>query len=424
MRFLTVSALAALAPALVSASAIENFQQNNKRHHHNIHKRQAIPEVQTVYQTQVNVQTVNQVVTVTGGDDSAPATSTEASAETTTVVPSSAADAAASPVQSAVTETASAISSVAADAWSAVATSDSGSSVASASATSSESSEASSSAASSSSSSPSSSSSSDSSLGDAGALGITYSPYTNSGSCKSASQVKADIKKLSGFKIIRLYSVDCSGVENVLAAIGDNQKLFAGLYHLNSIEDDVSTLASAIKSSGKSWDIVDTVSVGNELVNSGEATTSQIKDGINTAKSALKNAGYTGNVVSVDTFTAVKNNKDLCEYSDYVAVNCHPYFDGGVTAEKAGEWLLEQIQSVYTACGSNKNVLITETGWPHSGDSNGEAVPSEENQKKAIEAIKEKTGASVFLFTVYNDLWKSPGALNVEQSWGLYGNTD
>lgn len=252
------------------------------------------------------------------------------------------------------------------------------------------------------------------------AKGITYSPYNADGSCKSASAVASDIAKLSDFEIIRLYGVDCSQVENVMAALGSSQKLFAGIYFVNDISGGISTLASAVNANG-GWDRVHTVSIGNELVNNGEATVSQVQSYIQQGRSALTAAGYTGPVVSVDTFIAVINNPGLCDLSDYMAVNAHAFFDGYVAADGAGDWVLEQIQRVASTC-SSKKVLITETGWPTKGDNNNVAVPSTENQQSALSTISDKCGNDVLFFNAYNDYWKSPGAFNAEQYWGIYSS--
>lgn len=264
----------------------------------------------------------------------------------------------------------------------------------------------------------SSSSSSGSSFSGA-AKGITYSPYNADGTCKSASDVASDISKLSSYEIIRLYGVDCNQAENVLAALGDGQKIFAGIYFMDQISAGIQTLASAVKANG-GWDVVHTVSIGNELVNGGSATPSQILSYVQEGKSALTSAGYTGPVVSVDTFIAVINNPELCKYSDYIAVNAHAFFDGHATAEEAGTWLLGQIQRVSSACGNSKSVFITETGWPTQGESNNVAVPSTSNQKAALLAISLSCGNDAIFFNAYNDLWKSPGSFNAEQYWGIY----
>lgn len=254
---------------------------------------------------------------------------------------------------------------------------------------------------------------------DGGAKGITYSPYSDDGGCKSSSEIASDIAKLSAFEIIRIYGVDCNQAEAVLSSIGSNQKVFAGIFDVANIQSGIETLASAVNNNG-GWGKIHTVSIGNELVNAGSASPSQIKNYMSTARSALSSAGYTGPVVSVDTFIAVINNPELCDYSDYMAVNAHAFFDGHYTADQAGEWVLQQIQRVYTACGGSKSVFITETGWPSQGSANGAAVPSSDNQKAAVASIKKVCGDAVTLFTAFNDYWKAPGSFGCEQYWGIF----
>lgn len=256
---------------------------------------------------------------------------------------------------------------------------------------------------------------------DGAAKGITYSPYSDDGGCKSSSQIKSEIQKLSGYETIRLYGVDCNQVDAALSGFAPGQKLFAGIFDVDNILSDVETLAKAVKNHG-GWDVVSTVSIGNELVNAGSATPAQVGKYVSQGRSALKSQGYTGPVVNVDTFIAVINNPDLCEHSDYMAVNAHAFFDGYVTAKQAGDWVLLQLQRVSTACGDKKKVFITETGWPTKGDSNNVAVPSTENQKSALQSISDKCGNDVTFFNAYNDMWKQPGAYNAEQYWGVYSS--
>ena len=270
-------------------------------------------------------------------------------------------------------------------------------------------------------SSSSSSSSEDVSSFASGVRGITYTPYESSGACKSASEVASDLAQLTDFPVIRLYGTDCNQVENVFKAKASNQKVFLGVYYVDQIQDGVDTIKSAVESYG-SWDDVTTVSIGNELVNGNQATPSQVGQYIDSGRSALKAAGYTGPVVSVDTFIAVINNPELCDYSDYMAVNAHAYFDKNTVAQDSGKWLLDQIQRVWTACDGKKNVVITESGWPSKGETYGVAVPSKENQKDAVSAITSSCGADTFLFTAFNDYWKADGAYGVEKYWGILSN--
>lgn len=255
------------------------------------------------------------------------------------------------------------------------------------------------------------------SVGSGGALGITYSPYNDNGSCKSASQVASDLAKLSGYSVIRLYGTDCNQVANVYAAKAANQKLFLGVFDMGSIASDCQAIHSGINGD---WGCVHTVSIGNELVNSGQASVDQVAGYVSQGRSALQGLGYSGPVVSVDTFIAVINNPGLCAHSDYMAVNAHAFFDGSIVASDAGPWAVQQTQRVWTACGGAKSVMITESGWPKSGSNNGVAIASEDAHAAAINSLKGAVGDDVILYTAFNDMWKNPGYLGVEQYWGIY----
>ncbi|KAK4611622.1 putative family 17 glucosidase SCW10 [Fulvia fulva] len=245
--------------------------------------------------------------------------------------------------------------------------------------------------------------------------GITYSPYNADHTCKSAEDVKRDLSKLTGYDLIRLYGSDCNQVANVLAAC--NAKLFLGVFDIKNLQTEASTL---IKQAKGSWDRVDTISIGNELVNSGGASVDEVVAAINTARGIFKAAGYSGNIVTVDTFVAIIANPGLCQASDYAAANCHAFFDGGKTAEQAGDFVKDQAQRVANACGG-KRVVITETGWPSQGSPNGAAVPSKENQAAAISSLKSKFDKDMFLFTAYNDMWKvdTAATFGCEKYWGI-----
>ena len=75
---------------------------------------------------------------------------------------------------------------------------------------------------------------------------------------------------------------------------------------------------------------------------------------------------------------------------------------------------------------SDKRIVVTETGWPWQGESNGAAVPGMDQQTRALSSIKDaysdKPG-DVFFFTAFNDLWKKAEAntFMAEQFWGMGG---
>jgi len=259
---------------------------------------------------------------------------------------------------------------------------------------------------------------------------MVYSPYSNNGNCKSASQIMSDFQKINGYGMVRIYGTDCNQVSNVLAAAkSKGMKLWAGVYDITQTESAVSTIIAA---AAGDWSSFHTVSVGNELINNGGATVSALITAIECARTNLKAAGYTGNVVTVDTVPAWTNpaNAALCDHSDFVAANAHSFFardwttgDGLVAPADTGSWAVGQAQKVSKAC-NGKTAWITESGWPTAGECKGLAVPSVENQAAAISSLKANFSNNLILFTAFDDMWKSataPNTFGAEQFWGVYG---
>ncbi|KAK0290284.1 Cell surface mannoprotein mp65 [Friedmanniomyces endolithicus] len=250
---------------------------------------------------------------------------------------------------------------------------------------------------------------------------LSYSPYNSEDSCKSQDQVNSDFNVISGYGMIRIYGTDCDQTATVLTAVkAKGMKLFAGVYDVNNVNAEVQQIVNAANGD---WSNFHTVSIGNEGVNNGAYSVDQVVSAIGTARSTLQAAGYTGKVVTVDTFVAMIANPQLCQASDYAAANCHPFFDGGVSAEDAGQFVLGQAQRVSEACGG-KETMITETGWPSDGETNGKAVPSQDNQVAAVNSIRTAFSNNVVLFSAFNDKWKqnNPGTFGAEHYWGIYGD--
>ena len=256
--------------------------------------------------------------------------------------------------------------------------------------------------------------------GQAG-YGLSYSPYDNNGDCKTADQISQDLQAFSGYGYLRIYGTDCDQTALVLpAAKARNMKIMAGVYDITDVASEIALIVSA--ASGD-WSAIDTVSVGNEVINSGTGTVAEVVSAVNQAKSLLSAAGYTGNVVTVDTFNAIIANPELCQVSDFAAANCHAFFDSSITADQAGSYVKEQAQQVQNAC-NGKLTIITESGWPSNGQTNGAAVPSEANQQAAISSLRSSFSDNLVLFSAFNDYWKQnfAGSFDAEQYWGIYGN--
>ncbi|QPG93885.1 hypothetical protein C2857_003343 [Epichloe festucae Fl1] len=240
-------------------------------------------------------------------------------------------------------------------------------------------------------------------------FGVSYTPYRADQGCKTQQDVDDDFKRMAGsYSIVRIYGTDCDQVPMVYSAAKTHgMQLFLGIWSPSSAQDEAVKISSGINGN---WSIVHTVSVGNELVNKGEASPEDLIRSMNKARSVLRAAGYNGPVVTVDTFTAVLAHPELCDESDYCAVNAHAFFDGTILPSETGPWLQKTMSNIKSAIsGQQKKIVVTETGWPTKGATNGVAVPSLENQKLALHSIKKQFASNpedIILFSAFNDLWK------------------
>ncbi|KAK9333159.1 glycoside hydrolase superfamily [Lipomyces starkeyi] len=256
---------------------------------------------------------------------------------------------------------------------------------------------------------------------------LSYSPYTNSGDCKTAEEVTEDLAIIAakGISTVRIYGTDCNSISTVESAAAMYAlKVIQGLWidssGIDSIDSGVSDLISW-GSMDSNWDMIAMITVGNEAVQDGYVTVSELLTKISSVRTQLRDAGYTGPITTAETPNVFISNPELCtsDLLDLVAINAQPYFDEHATAETAGEFDLGQIQVTKAAC-NNRDVFITETGYPSSGLMNYNNVPSVENQKIAIKNILEATNGNITMFTMYNDLWKDLGPYEVEQSFGIF----
>jgi exo-beta-1,3-glucanase (GH17 family) len=249
---------------------------------------------------------------------------------------------------------------------------------------------------------------------------MTYTPYTSSGDCKSATAVMADIAviKAAGFSVVRVYSTDCSGLVNIGAACeASGVRMIVGVFISNTGLSGAAEQVSDIVNWGK-FSIVDLIVVGNEAVFNGYCSASALAAFITDAKSKFSAAGYSGQCTTTEPLnTWQANSAALCDVVDVVAANIHPFFNADVEAANAGPFVASQLKIVDALC-PGKTGINLETGWPSDGTCNGKACPGPENQAIALKSISEHAGGKSVMFSFVDDPWKPAGEFGCEQHWG------
>ena len=249
---------------------------------------------------------------------------------------------------------------------------------------------------------------------------IAYSPYNNDGTCKGLSEVTTDMASLASYQLIRLYEPACNQIANVIAATkGKNIQIMAGVLGLDNGQYSTSVLQKQvddlISQVNGNWGVINTVNIGNELVNAGKADPSEVVSRVNQYRQELRAKGYNGPVVTVDTMVAMRSHIELCTASDYCAINCHAYYDGNVLPEDAGSFVLGFVQQISSMAGG-KTTIVTESGWPTQAPSIGKAVASVANMQAAIGSLKSTFSSNLVLYNAYNNLWFADPALRY---WGI-----
>ena len=249
---------------------------------------------------------------------------------------------------------------------------------------------------------------------------MTYSPYTSEGGCKDAGTVESDIAELAGkgFSTVRVYSTDCSTLENVgTSARNHGIKMILGVFiSKTGIEASKEQVWDIIN--WGQWDLVELIVIGNEAVFNKFCSASELAAYIKESADFFKKAGYTGPTTTTEPLAEwTSEGSAFCDVVDVVSANLYAFFNAQTTADKAGDFISAQIKELEWVC-PGKETYVMESGWPHAGECNGVACPSEENQATAIKSIQEVTGSKVIFFSFEDEAWKESGEFGVEQYWG------
>lgn len=184
---------------------------------------------------------------------------------------------------------------------------------------------------------------------------MTYSPYTSTGGCKSSSAVAADIASIAskGFTSVRLYSTDCSGLQNVgAAAASHGLKLVLGVFISETgISAAESQIGETTSWANGNYENVEMIVIGNEAVFNGYCTASALASFLASARSTLKAAGYSGPVTTTEPLNILQEySSTLCPAMDVASANIHPFFNADVSASSAGEFVATELRMLATVC--------------------------------------------------------------------------
>ncbi|GJC81099.1 putative glucan endo-1,3-beta-glucosidase eglC [Colletotrichum liriopes] len=203
---------------------------------------------------------------------------------------------------------------------------------------------------------------------------------------------------------IQAYSTD-DPIEAFEAAIETKTYILLGVWTsgTDNIDKEINALKKAVTKYGtKLTDLIIGASIGSEDLYRNSVTGVKNKSGvgadpktlvgfIDDFKSAFKDTPLSKvSIGHVDTWDVWGNttNKPVLDAIDWVGVDEYPYYenDKGNDIKNAGK-LFDKAYEATIATAGGKPVWVTETGWPVTGETWDEAVPSKANAKKYWDEI-------------------------------------
>lgn len=242
----------------------------------------------------------------------------------------------------------------------------------------------------------------------------------------------------SGFSSARLFTTIQAGstnapIEAIPAAISTDTTLLLGLWASAgqaSFDNEVAALTAAISQYGTAFtDRVVGISVGSEdlyrispkgvdNLSGPGAEPSTIAGYIGQVRSAISGTALsTKPIVHVDTWTAWANssNAEVVAAVDVLGMDAYPYYEteNGNDISNALN-LFNSALSQCQAASQGKEVWVTETGWPTTGETLAQAVPNVQN----AETYYKQVGCNT-IFGKINTWWFTLE----DPNFGVVGNS-
>ena len=225
---------------------------------------------------------------------------------------------------------------------------------------------------------------------------VTLDQFTN-----DFTTAKALAGTNHAFASARLYTCIQAGTINTpsdafQAAVNTNTSLLVGLWASagpDDINNEIAALTTFLGGSNGAAlaKLIVGISVGSEdlyrispigIINKSGvgASPADITNYIAQVKGAIASTPAKGALVGhVDTWTAWVNssNDAVITNSDFIGMDAYPYFQNTMTNPiEDGYSLFDAALTATIGVAGIKPVWVTETGWPVSGDTSGDAVPS------------------------------------------------
>ncbi len=152
----------------------------------------------------------------------------------------------------------------------------------------------------------------------------------------------------------------------------------------------------------------DMVIVGSEALLRGDVTEQQLLAYMSAVRQQIPSGVP---VTTADVYGILLGHPAVMQASDVILANFYPYWEG-YPIDYAVCGLSSMYQQVVAAA-AGKQVIVSETGWPSSGNTVGSAIPSAANSAAyfiGFVSWARANNVQYFYFEAFDELWKASSA--------------
>jgi len=252
--------------------------------------------------------------------------------------------------------------------------------------------------------------------------GFSFSPFRPGQSAEknifpSEAQIEEDLALLAGdAHAVRSYSVRGTLAEIPKLAASKGLNVVLGGWLSNIPKDNEEELQKLINVYRENHRNIVRVIVGNETLLRTEQTVPQMIEHLERVRKSVW-----APVSCAEPWHIWLKNPELVEHVDFIAVHLLPYWEG-IPIEEAVNYVVlryNELRRTYP----DKQIIITEVGWPSNGRTFGQAVASQTNQAKFLRrflATAEKNGFTYYIMEAFDQVWKKSEEGDAGAHWGVY----
>jgi exo-beta-1,3-glucanase (GH17 family) len=255
---------------------------------------------------------------------------------------------------------------------------------------------------------------------NSGVHGLCFSPYLEGqspGSRVDEAQIRARLGIIRPYtRWVRSFSCTDGHERTPRVAHELGMKTLVGAWLGTDRAVNEREIASAIELARAGH--VDILAVGNEVLLREDLSEDELLDYLRRVRQAVPSGVPVG---YVDAYYLFERHPRVTAACDVLLTNCYPFWEG-CPRDQAIAYMQNMYQRTVAVAGGRK-VIVSETGWPHTGTAFHGAVPSVEGAMRYfIDTCRwaRRDGVEVFYFEAFDEAWKVGAEGDVGAYWGLW----